>query len=131
MKNTNLPNFITANTELPLIVAPMFLVSGPALVIASCQAGVIGSFPVTNARPIGQLEDWMQQIEKRLQETKQENPSAKIAPWALNMIMHKSYSRFSEEVALVKKYQPKIVITALGSPERIVDVVHELSLIHI
>ena len=103
----------------------MFLVSGPELVIASCQAGVIGSFPVTNARPIGQLEDWMQQIEKRLQETKQENPSAKIAPWALNMIMHKSYSRFSEEVALVKKYQPKIVITALGSPERIVDVVHE------
>ena len=125
MNYTSLPNFITSNTRLPLIAAPMFLVSGPDLVIACCQAGIIGSFPVTNARPIGQLEDWMQQIEKTLREAKQENPSAKIAPWALNMIMHKSYSRFAEEVALVKKYQPKIVITALGSPERIVDVVHD------
>ena len=103
----------------------MFLVSGPELVIASCKAGVIGSFPVTNARKIEDLENWMQQIEQSLQQVKAQHPNEKIAPWALNMIMHRSYSRFPEELELVKKYKPKIVITALGSPERVVETVHE------
>lgn len=125
MPTTPLPNFITHHTTLPLIAAPMFLVSGPELVIASCKAGVIGSFPFPNARPIGQLENWIEQITVELAKAKAENPVAKIAPYAVNMIMHRSYARFEEEVALLKKYQPKIVITALGSPERIIDVVHE------
>lgn len=103
----------------------MFLVSGPELVIACCKAGVIGSFPFPNARPIAELEDWLQRITLELTYTKQNFPSAKIAPYAVNMIMHRSYARFDEEVALVKKYRPKIVITALGSPERIIDIVHD------
>ena len=99
--------------RLPVIVAPMFLVSGPDLVIASSNAGLIGSFPGPNARTTAELENWMHQIS-----------NATSNPWAFNMITHKSYDRFSEELDLIKKFQPKIVITALGSPERVIEAVH-------
>ena len=99
--------------RLPVIVAPMFLVSGPDLVIASSNAGLIGSFPGPNARTTAELENWMHQIN-----------NATSNPWAFNMITHKSYDRFSEELDLIKKFQPKIVITALGSPERVIEAVH-------
>lgn len=99
--------------RLPVIVAPMFLVSGPDLVIASSNAGLIGSFPGPNARTAEELEDWMHQIN-----------NATSNPWAFNMITHKTYDRFSEELDLIKKFQPKIVITALGSPERVIETVH-------
>ena len=100
--------------RLPVIVAPMFLVSGPDLVIASSNAGLIGSFPGPNARTAEELENWMHQIN-----------NATSNPWAFNMITHKTYDRFSEELDLIKKFQPKIVITALGSPERVIEAVHE------
>ena len=99
--------------RLPVIVAPMFLVSGPDLVIASSNAGLIGSFPGPNARTAEELEHWMHQIN-----------SATSNPWAFNMITHKTYDRFTEELDLIKKFQPKIVITALGSPERVIEAVH-------
>ena len=99
--------------RLPVIVAPMFLVSGPDLVIASSNAGLIGSFPGPNARTAEELENWMHQIN-----------DATSNPWAFNMITHKTYDRFSEELDLIKKFQPKIVITALGSPERVIEAVH-------
>ena len=99
--------------RLPVIVAPMFLVSGPDLVIASSNAGLIGSFPGPNARTTAELENWMHQIN-----------NATSNPWAFNMITHKSYDRFSEELDLIKKFQPKIIITALGSPERVIEAVH-------
>ena len=99
--------------RLPVIVAPMFLVSGPDLVIASSNAGLIGSFPGPNARTAEELEGWMHQIN-----------NATSNPWAFNMITHKTYDRFSEELDLIKKFQPKIVITALGSPERVIETVH-------
>lgn len=97
----------------------MFLVSSPELVITSCQNGVIGSFPAPNARTTEILEDWMKQIEKSL------GSAEHVAPWALNMVTHRTYSRFDEEMELVKKYKPPIVITALGSPARVVEAVHE------
>ena len=100
--------------RLPVIVAPMFLVSGPELVIASSKSGLIGSFPGPNARTIDELEKWMNQIN-----------SSTSNPWAFNMITHKTYDRFDDELELVKQFQPKIVITALGSPERVIEVVHE------
>ncbi|MEO1654304.1 MAG: nitronate monooxygenase [Bacteroidota bacterium] len=125
MPTPSLPSFISEHTVLPMIAAPMFLVSGPALVTACCRAGVIGSFPCPNARPIGQLETWMQEITQDLEAAKEAQPEARIAPWAINMIMHKSYDRFEEELELVKKYQPKLVITALGSPEKVVEAVHD------
>jgi|TARA_B100000959_G_scaffold46354_1_gene47154 nitronate monooxygenase len=106
-------NKIIDELRLPIIVAPMFLVSGPELVIASCNAGLIGSFPGPNARTIGELEQWMQKI-----------TASTSSPWAFNMITHKTYDRFEEEMLLVKQFQPKIVITALGSPERVIEEVH-------
>ena len=109
MQNDNLIDQL----RLPVIVAPMFLVSGPDLVIASSNAGLIGSFPGPNARTIEQLEGWMYQIN-----------SSTSNPWAFNMITHKTYDRFADELDLIKKFQPKIVITALGSPERVIEVVH-------
>ena len=109
MQNDNLIDQL----RLPVIVAPMFLVSGPDLVIASSNAGLIGSFPGPNARTIERLEGWMHQIN-----------SSTSNPWAFNMITHKTYDRFADELDLIKKFQPKIVITALGSPERVIEVVH-------
>ncbi len=113
-----LPSALTKNTRLPLILAPMFLVSGVDLVLKSCHNGIIGSFPVSNARTIEQLEEWMANI------TNTVSASKGSAQWALNMIMHSSYPRFDEELELVMKYKPPIVITALGSPIRVVDHVH-------
>jgi nitronate monooxygenase len=106
-------NKLIGQLRLPVIVAPMFLVSGPDLVIASCNAGLIGSFPGPNARTAEELEKWMHQIH-----------SSTSNPWAFNMITHKTYDRFGVELDLIKKFQPKIVITALGSPERVIDAVH-------
>jgi len=107
-------NKLVDQLRLPVIVAPMFLVSGPDLVIASSNAGLIGSFPGPNARTAEELENWMHQIN-----------DATSNPWAFNMITHKTYDRFADELDLVKKFQPKIVITALGSPERVIEAVHE------
>ena len=105
-------NFID-KLRLPVIVAPMFLVSDPNLVIASSNAGLIGSFPGPNARTTEELENWMQQIN-----------GSTSNPWAFNMIAHRTYDRFEDELELIKKFQPEIVITALGSPERVIEIVH-------
>tara|TARA_B100001059_G_scaffold180356_1_gene181116 strand:- start:265 stop:1167 length:903 start_codon:yes stop_codon:yes gene_type:complete len=106
-------NQLIDQLRLPVIVAPMFLVSGPELVIASSNSGLIGSFPGPNARTAEELENWMQQI-----------TISTSNPWAFNMITHKTYDRFAEELDLIKKFQPEIVITALGSPERVIETVH-------
>lgn len=103
-------------TKLPLIVAPMFLVSSPELVIASSKSGVIGSLPAANARSVKTLDEWMNQVHTELHDQQ--------LPWLLNMIVHSSYDRFDQEMELVKKYQPSIVTTALGSPKRVLEGVH-------
>lgn len=105
---------------LPLIAAPMFLVSGPDLVLAACRERIIGSFPFPNARSLETLQQWLERIVAELAEP----AAAQAAPWAANLIMHSSYDRFPAELALVQRYRPPIVITALGSPARIVDQVH-------
>jgi nitronate monooxygenase len=105
---------ILKSLRLPVIVAPMFLVSGPDLVIASCKAGLVGSFPGPNARTIDDLESWMNKITSSL--------DGEL--WAFNMIAHNTYDRFQDELALVAKFQPPIVITALGSPARVLETVH-------
>lgn len=113
---SRLPSHITHNLRLPLVAAPMFLVSGPDMVLAACKSGVIGAFPGPNCRTIEDLEAWMQTITASLDEDD--------APWAYNMICHSSYPRFDAELELVKQYQPPIVITALGGPHRVVEAVH-------
>lgn len=112
----NLFDSSTAALQLPLIVAPMFLVSSPELVIASSVNGVVGSLPAANARTVEVLDQWMAQIHEAL--------APQQLPWLLNMIVHKTYDRFDAEVELVKRYQPSIVTTALGSPARVLDTVH-------
>lgn len=106
------------NLRIPVFVAPMFLISGPELVIEAAKAGVIGAFPAPNARTIEDLRDWMNEIDETL---KAENLSGN---WAVNMIVHPTYDRFEEELALIQKFKPKIVISALGSPKRILHEVH-------
>jgi nitronate monooxygenase len=110
--------------SLPLICAPMFLVSGPDLVIAACRNGVIGSFPAPNARPLEVLDAWMGRVAGELADAQRAAPSARIAPWSLNLVVHSSYDRLPAELELVQRHQPPIVITALGSPARVVDAVH-------
>ena len=114
---------IKARLVLPVIAAPMFLVSGPELVIAACKAGVIGSFPTLNARPIEVLEDWFQRIVRELELFKAAGGNP--APWAANLIVHRSNARADQDVALTLKYRPEIVITALGTPAGVVAAVHD------
>ncbi|MFC0187298.1 NAD(P)H-dependent flavin oxidoreductase [Fictibacillus aquaticus] len=113
------------NMQLPVINAPMFLVSSPALVIESCKSGIIGSFPLLNARTSEILEEWMMTIKTALSEAKEQDVDRKIGPWAVNLIVHKTNKRFEEDMALIKKHQPPIVITSLGNPSAVAEAVHE------
>lgn len=114
----SIPSSLTKNLTLPLIVSPMFLVSGPDLVVASCKAGVIGTFPALNTRPIEVLAAWMEEIKERLA------GEEKAAPWGVNIIVHGSNTRLAEEIEIVKQQQPPLVITSVGQPKEIVEIVH-------
>lgn len=103
--------------SLPLVAAPMFLISGPELVLAACRNGVIGSFPTPNARTVADLDQWFDLITSGLTE--------KDAPWAANVVVHRSNARLNEDLDLVIRYKAPLVITALGSPRAIVERVHE------
>lgn len=111
--------------RLPVCVAPMFLVSGPDLVIASCSAGVIGSFPTPNARSVDQLRGWFEQITTGIENLRSSNRVVPIAPWAVNLVTHSTNSRLQQDLELVAEFKPPIVITALGSPKPAIPIVHE------
>lgn len=108
--------------RLPVIVAPMFLVSGPELVVASCEEGMTGTFPTQNARTIDELRHWLDTIAARLALRRQ--AGLEPGPWGVSMIVHPSYERFPGELELMAEYRPDIVVTALGSPKRVLDTVH-------
>ncbi|KEQ52233.1 NAD(P)H-dependent flavin oxidoreductase [Sphingobium chlorophenolicum] len=112
----SLPAFLEGRLSLPLIGSPLFIISQPALVIAQCRAGIIGSFPSLNARPSGVFEQWLQQLQDALTE--------KDAPFAVNLIVHKTNSRLEEDLALCVKYRVPIVITSLGAREDVNEAVH-------
>jgi len=105
------------NLTVPLIAAPMFLISGPKMVIECCRNGVVGSFPTPNARTPEILEEWLEEITSSLTEHD--------APWAVNLVVHQTNNRLPIDLELVKKYKPPIVITALGSPKAVIEAVHE------
>lgn len=109
---------------LPVINAPMFLVSSPDMVVESCKNGIIGTFPLLNARTSDLLENWMIRIKEELQRSQQETASAKISPWGVNLIVHRTNKRFEEDMVLIKKYEPPIVITSLGNPSDVAKIVH-------
>lgn len=113
---------IKSRLALPVIAAPMFLVSGPELVIAASKAGVVGAFPTLNARPLEELEHWMARITRELSAFATDG--GRPAPWAANLIVHRSNARAADDLALVLKYRPEIVITALGSPSSVIEAVH-------
>ncbi len=110
--------------RLPVVAAPMFLISGPELVIAACKSGIIGAFPTPNARPIKVLEVWMKQITEGLAQAQDLQPAGTIGPWCANLVTHSSNTRLAEDLALVAKYKPPVVVTALGSPKPAIEVVH-------
>lgn len=112
------------DVDFPVMMAPMFLISNPDMVVQACQNGVIGTFPALNARTSEALAGWMQEINSALTAIRQKNPSQKIAPWGVNYIVHRSNKRYKEDFALIEKYQPPVVITSLGDPGPIAEVVH-------
>ena len=111
-----LPALLLDRLSLPLIASPMFIVSQPKLVIAQCKAGIVGAFPSLNARPSGVFEDWLQLLNREL--TDQD------APFAVNLIVHKTNARLEEDLALCVKYRVPIVITSLGARADVNEAVH-------
>lgn len=112
------PKSISSNLTLPAIGAPMFLISGPEMVIAQAKAGIIGSFPTPNARTPEMLDGWMRQIVDAL------GDDTGAAAWAANLVVHPSNERLPADLECVLRHKPPLVITALGSPMRVIDAVH-------
>ena len=119
-----LPKILQDNLAIPVIGAPLFLVSGPELVIAQCKAGVVGSFPALNARPQHVLEEWLIRIKEELAQAKADNPNLPIAPFAVNQICHGSNDRLMGDMELCVKHEAPIIITSLRPPEEIVTAAH-------
>lgn len=115
---------LKASLALPVFAAPMFLISGPDLVVEACRAGIVGSFPASNCRTLEAFDSWLREIAARLDALRRAQPGATVAPWAVNLVLHRTNPRFEADLELVLRYRPPIVITALGSPRRVVDPVH-------
>ena len=115
---------ILANLPLPIIGSPLFIISNPKLVIAQCQAGVVGSMPALNARPASQLDDWLAEITETLAAYNAAHPDAPAAPFAINQIVHKSNDRLDHDMAVCAKYKVPIIITSLGARTDVNDAVH-------
>ena len=115
---------IRAQMTLPVFCAPMFLVSGVELVVEACRAGISGSFPAANCRELATYDAWMAEVTSRVAALKAADPAARIAPFAANLVTHRTNPRFEQDLETILKYRPPIVITALGSPQRVVEPVH-------
>ena len=115
---------VLARLPLPIIGSPLFIISNPKLVIAQCQAGVVGSMPALNARPASQLDEWLAEITETLAAYDAAHPDAPSAPFAINQIVHKSNDRLEQDMALCAKYKVPIIITSLGARTDVNDAVH-------
>jgi nitronate monooxygenase len=111
--------------RIPVFGAPMFLVSGPDLVIEQCKAGVIGAFPALNARPQEELDRWLTRIETELAQHERAHPGRKVAPFAVNLIMNKANQRLGADLEIVLAHKVPIVITSLSAPTELVPRVHD------
>ncbi|MFZ5667918.1 MAG: NAD(P)H-dependent flavin oxidoreductase [Pseudomonadota bacterium] len=119
-----LPPILQDRLRLPVIASPLFIISNPDLVIAQCKAGIVGSFPSLNARPVSQLDEWLDRITSELAAWDKANPDLPSAPFAVNQIVHKTNNRLEEDIALCGKYRVPIVITSLGAREDVNQAVH-------
>ena len=115
---------ILSRLRLPVIGSPLFIISGPDLVIAQCKAGIVGSFPALNARPQGLLDEWLHRITEELAAHNRDNPDRPAAPFAVNQIVHKSNDRLEADLATCEKWQVPITITSLGAREELNQAVH-------
>jgi nitronate monooxygenase len=118
------PALFRGAMRLPAIAAPMFLVSGPALVIETCQAGVAGTFPALNARTSEQLDGWLAEINATLATARTAAPTTPVSPYGVNLILHASNPRVAADLALIAQHRVPFVITSLGHPGEVVQVVH-------
>ena len=120
----SLPESIRQRLRLPVLAAPMFVVSGPELVIEQCKAGIIGSFPTLNARPQEELDTWLTRIETELAQYARDNPAKKVAPFAVNLILNKANKRLEHDMEVVLAHKVPIVITSLSAPTALAPRVH-------
>lgn len=119
-----LPAILQNRLALPAIASPLFIISGPELVIEQCKAGIVGSFPSLNARPAHILDQWLTRIETELAEYQAANPAAKVAPYAVNFIIHTSNNRLEEDLEICERHKVPIIITSLRAPAVVVERVH-------
>jgi nitronate monooxygenase len=119
-----LPDLLARRLRIPLIGAPMFIVSVPDLVVAQCTAGIVGSFPALNARPQERLEEWILDIKARLAAYSEAHPDTPVAPFAVNQIVHRSNTRLQADMETCVRHEVPIVITSLRPPGDVVDAVH-------
>jgi nitronate monooxygenase len=119
-----IPDILRGRLRLPVVGSPLFIVSTPRLVLAQCKAGIVGAFPALNARPVAQLDEWLAQLNEELGAFQRANPQAKVAPYAVNQIVHASNNRLEQDVALCVKHKAPIVITSLRPPAEVVAAVH-------
>ncbi len=120
----SLPPSLQAQLSLPVIGSPLFIVSNPDLVIAQCTAGIVGSFPALNARPAEELERWLERIQTALADHRKAHPHAKVAPYAVNQIVHHSNDRLQHDLDVCVRHQVPIVITSLRAPHEAVPAIH-------
>ena len=120
----SLPSPLFDRLRLPVIGSPLFIVSGPELVIAQCKAGIVGAFPALNARPQSMVDEWLHRITEELAAWNRDNPDRPAAPFAVNQIVHKSNDRLEADLATCAKWQVPIVITSLGAREDLNQAVH-------
>jgi nitronate monooxygenase len=120
----SLPGPLASRMRLPVIGAPLFIISNPNLVLAQCKAGIVGAFPALNARPAEMLESWLDRITGELADHDAANPDAKAAPFAVNQIVHRSNERLDHDVALCVKYRVPVVITSLGARSDVFEAIH-------
>ncbi|MDP8916757.1 MAG: nitronate monooxygenase family protein [Pseudomonadota bacterium] len=119
-----LPPILRDRLRLPVVAAPLFIVSSPELVIAQCKAGVVGSFPALNARPASQLDEWLHRIREALAAHDRDNPESPAAPFAVNQIVYKTNTRLEHDLELTVKHRVPIVISSLGARPEVNDAVH-------
>ncbi|WP_025127933.1 nitronate monooxygenase family protein [Pseudomonas sp. PH1b] len=120
----SLPEILSQRLRLPVMAAPLFIISTPELVIAQCKAGIIGSFPALNARPAERLSAWIEQITQALAEHDRLHPERPAAPFAVNQIVHRSNDRLEHDMAVCVQHQVPIIITSLGARPEINQAVH-------
>jgi nitronate monooxygenase len=119
-----IPEILKGRLSIPVVASPLFIISGPELVIAQCKAGVVGSFPSLNARPVEVLDEWLTQINAELDAYNLANPDKPAAPFAVNQIVHNSNDRLMQDVELCVKHKVPIVITSLGARTEVFDAIH-------